>query len=259
MNEGTTRLAVTRVANSCVLLEIGRHRILTDPFFTERWHVRRGEPLGMTVGELPQLTAIVASHAYPNHWDLRGLRDYAYKADTPVYTSTRRMARQAQRLGYAHAAQLKWGDSADPAAGLRIEAASAGRTVGVPANAYVIDACGDTDNGLRVYFGGEIRDIAHVERYRRTHPAVDIALLPVNGLRPLLGPPIVMGPAQAVAATAALGAAVLVPVHDAQGDEIFSRVLRRHGTGADAEALARTNPAGPRVVCLPTGERRDAW
>lgn len=77
----------------------------------------------------------------------------------------------------------------------------------------------------------------------------------MNGLRPLLGPPIVMGPEQAVAGAKALGARVLVPVHDAVGDEPFARVLRRGGSGASARELVRADPTAPRVVCLPTGRR----
>jgi DNA-binding PadR family transcriptional regulator len=64
-------LAITRVANACVVVELDGHTVLTDPWFTERWYLRRGEPLGMTVAELPPLTAIVATSFAVNHWDFR--------------------------------------------------------------------------------------------------------------------------------------------------------------------------------------------
>ncbi len=66
-------LALTRVANACVLLELDGHAVLTDPWFTERWYLRRGEPLGLPVASLPPLAAIVVSNAAVNHWDLRAL------------------------------------------------------------------------------------------------------------------------------------------------------------------------------------------
>ncbi|MEV7526219.1 MBL fold metallo-hydrolase [Streptomyces sp. NPDC091371] len=246
-------VAITRVANSCVLLEIGGHVVLTDPFFTERWYVRRGEPLGIAAGELPPLTAIVVSNPYLNHWDLRGLRTYRHPRErTPVYTSSPRMARRARALGYAPAAHLPWGRVVRPAPGLVLHSVGAGRNLGQRQNAYVIEG-----GGFRVFFGGEIQDPSLVARYREEHGPVDIALLPVNGLRPIVGPPIVMGPAEAVAGAKALGAGVLVPVHDAMGDEPFSRLLRRHGSGADARTLARADPHGPEVVCLGPGERRE--
>ena len=88
----TAALTVTRIANSCALLDFDGDVVLTDPYFTERWHLHRGEPLGMTIGELPRLTAIVASHFFPNHWDTRGLAQFANKAGTPVFVPTDRMA-----------------------------------------------------------------------------------------------------------------------------------------------------------------------
>ncbi|WP_436777589.1 MBL fold metallo-hydrolase [Yinghuangia sp. YIM S09857] len=193
-------IAITRVANSCVLLEIGGLTVLTDPFFTERWHVRRGEPLGLTVGQLPSLTAIVASHSYPNHWDLRGLRGYHDKTGPMVCTSSARMARRAGRAGYSRARYLPWGETVRPVPTLSVRAVAAGRNLGQRQNAYVIES-----GGVRVFFGGEIRDVAHLARHRKHEPAVHVALLPVNGLRPLVGPPVVMGPAEAVAGATALG------------------------------------------------------
>ncbi|MEV4293795.1 hypothetical protein [Microbispora rosea] len=74
----------------------------------------------------------------------------------------------------------------------------------------------------------------------------------VNGLRPPFGPPLVTGTAQAVAGASALGAKVLVPVHDAHGHDPLSALFRTTGTASDAIALA-----GPdlTVINLPTGER----
>jgi L-ascorbate metabolism protein UlaG (beta-lactamase superfamily) len=239
-------LAVTRVANACVLLELNGHAILTDPFFTERWYLRRGEPLGLRLTELPPLTAIVATSFAPNHWDLRALREYDHKAVTPVYVSTSRMARQARALGYPLVERLGWDEVREPAPALTVEAVPAGRTVIWPNNAYVLGS-GDT----RVFFGGEIADVAWLERYRARRSLVSVALLPVNGLRPVVGPPLVMGPRQAVAGAHALGARVLVPVHDAHGNDPLSLVFRRHGSATEAKELA----AGLDVVCLAPGER----
>lgn len=90
------------------------------------------------------------------------------------------------------------------------------------------------------------------ERYRAEQSSVDLALLPVNGLQPLFGPRLVMGPRQAVAGSSVLGARVLVPVHDAHGHDPLSRFFRTSGTAADAVRLA-----GPDLLVtdLPTGER----
>jgi L-ascorbate metabolism protein UlaG (beta-lactamase superfamily) len=117
-------------------------------------------------------------------------------------------------------------------------------------NAYVL-SCGQ----MRVFFGGEIEDVALLEHYRAGRSPVDVALLPVNGLRPVLGPPLVMGPRQAVAGARTLGARVLVPVHDAHADDPLSLVFRRHGSAEEARNLAATASTGLDVICLRPGER----
>ncbi|SDI61041.1 MBL fold metallo-hydrolase [Nonomuraea jiangxiensis] len=241
-------IAITRVVNSCVLLELDGHAVLTDPWFTERWWLRRGEPLGLRIADLPPLGAIVVTNLATNHWDLRGLRHLPAKESTPLYVPTRGMARRARAVGFHQAQCLTWGQTRDLAPGLSLRVVPSGRTLLWPNNAYVF-----TTASGRVFFGGEMGEVEPLERYRAGHPEVDLALLPVNGLRPVFGPRLVMGPSQAVAGSSALGAKVLIPVHDAHGHDPLSRLFRTSGTASDAAALA-----GPdlRVMDLPTGERR---
>ncbi|MBX6358283.1 MAG: MBL fold metallo-hydrolase [Micromonosporaceae bacterium] len=240
-------IAVTRVVNSCVLLELDGHAVLTDPWFIERWYLRRGEPLGLRVADLPPLAAIVVTNPATNHWDLRGLRELPGKDRTPLYVPTAGMARRAKALGFRRAERVRWGETREIAPTVSMRVVPAGRTLVWPNNAYVFGTA-----GARLFFGGEIADVALLERYRAEHPPVDLALLPVNGLRPPLGPPMVMNPAQAVAGASVLGAKVLVPVHDAHGHDPLSKLFRTAGTAADAVALAGADLT---VVDLPTGER----
>ncbi|RSN56731.1 MBL fold metallo-hydrolase [Actinomadura sp. WAC 06369] len=244
-------IAVTRVVNSCVLLELDGHAVLTDPWFTERWWLRRGEPLGLRIGDLPPLAAIVVTNLATNHWDLRGLRDLAARETTPLYVPTSGMARRARKLGFLRAERLEAGRSVDIAPGVSMEVVPSGRTLVWPNNAYVFGAAGG-----RVFFGGEIADVAPLERYRAERPPVDLALLPVNGLRPPLGPRLVMGPDEAVTGASVLGARVLVPVHEAHGHDPLSWMFRTGGTARDAGAIAaRTSGPDLAVTDLPTGER----
>jgi L-ascorbate metabolism protein UlaG (beta-lactamase superfamily) len=239
-------LAITRVANACVLVELNGHTILTDPWFTERWYLRRGEPLGLRVADLPPLTAIVATSFAANHWDLRALREYRHKSGTPVYVSTARMVRQARALGYPLAERLCWDETREPAPNLSIEAVPAGKTMVWPNNAYVFSS-GQT----RIFFGGEIEDVTMLKR----RGPVTVALLPTNGLRPVVGPPLVMGHRQAVAGAQVLGAQALVPVHDAHANDVLSLIFRRHGSAAEAKELAASQAPELDVVCLDPGTR----
>src|SRR5262245_17844292 len=52
-------VAVTRIVNSCVLIEIGGYAVLGDPWFRDRWYLRFGEQPGMRISELPKLAAII--------------------------------------------------------------------------------------------------------------------------------------------------------------------------------------------------------
>ena len=187
-------LTVTRIANSCALLDFDGDVVLTDPYFTERWHLHRGEPLGMTVGELPRLSAIVVSHFFPNHWDTRGLAQFAHKAETPVFVPTDRMVKSARELGFERVTRAMWGERHPITERVLLEVVEAHRGPGGQVNNYVVK----TDD-VSVFFGGEARDLEPLRAYRATHDAVDIAMLPVNGLHvPVTGPQIVMNSDESV-------------------------------------------------------------
>lgn len=243
-------IAVTRVANSCALVEIAGHAVLTDPWFTERTYLKRGEPLGVPIEEVPPVAAIVATSFAANHWDLRALRRYRHKEATVVLTATERMARQARALGYPRAERLPWGSAHMSGTGLRIESTPAGRLMRWHQNAYVMSA-----GGLRVFFGGEIRDVGLLREHRAANPPVDVALLPTNGLTPVFGKPLVMGHREAVEGATVLGARALVAVHDAHAADAMSLVFRRRGSAAEARDLAAAEAPGLDVVVLPPGRR----
>jgi L-ascorbate metabolism protein UlaG (beta-lactamase superfamily) len=52
------------------LLDYGDVKILTDPWFSEKPGYYRGEALGMTTRQLPDLPAVVVSHAHYDHYDV---------------------------------------------------------------------------------------------------------------------------------------------------------------------------------------------
>jgi L-ascorbate metabolism protein UlaG (beta-lactamase superfamily) len=244
-------LAVTRIVNSCVLLELRGRAVLTDPWFTERWHLHRGEGLGRSVSELPPLAAIVGSHFVPNHWDIRALAgDDGPRLSAPVVTSHPRMTRQARAAGFTDVYQLAPGDHVDLDGDVRIEALAAGAPFGLANNSYVLSV-----QGLRVFFGGEARDLEPIRRYAQAAPPVDVALLPVNGLHVFLGPGLVMDAPTAVEAAGLLGARTLVPIHDAHARDFPYAFVRRSSTGNDARAVAAETAPALDVVLLHTGVR----
>ncbi|HEY4224089.1 MAG TPA: MBL fold metallo-hydrolase, partial [Myxococcota bacterium] len=76
-------LTIRRVAHASVLLEVNGVRILTDPWFTEMSGYRHGEPLGIALPDIGDLTAVVASHGHYDHYDMAGFAPYPHK-DVPL-------------------------------------------------------------------------------------------------------------------------------------------------------------------------------
>jgi L-ascorbate metabolism protein UlaG (beta-lactamase superfamily) len=239
---------VTRIVNSCTLIEIGGLRILTDPWFFERWHVHRGEPLGMRPADLPDIDLVVGSNPFVNHWDRRGLAEIDSKAATVVTPNTR-MGRVARRAGFSQVVRLDDGRSLDFGP-VRIEA-FAGGGLGPRTNVYVF-----TTPTVRVMFGGEACDVDAVRRWSRANGPVDVAMLPVNGLS-VFRRSLVMSAAEAVEAAAAAGAGTLIAVHDAHYEDWVWRFIRRRSTAADCLPVRDRIAPAMRVVDIPTGRREE--
>jgi L-ascorbate metabolism protein UlaG (beta-lactamase superfamily) len=238
---------VTRVVNSCTLIEIGGLTVLTDPWFTERWHVHRGEALGLTPADLPRLDLIVGSNPFVNHWDGRGLRRIRGRSAV-VVTPNRRMARTARAAGFRHTVRLGAGQST-MVGPVRVDAFGGGG-FGPRTNVYVLSA-----GGQRVLFGGEARDVEAVRAWTAAHGPVDAALLPVNGLAVLGRVPLVMSAAEAVTAAAAAGAHTLCAIHDAHYEDPVWWFIRRRSTAADCGPVRDRVAPDLRVVDVPTGRR----
>jgi L-ascorbate metabolism protein UlaG (beta-lactamase superfamily) len=246
-------LAITRIVNACVLMEIAGHAVLADPWFRDHWYFRFGERLGMSVRELPRLAAILGTHALPNHWDFRSLADYPWKNGTPVFVATSKMAKQATRIGFKDVEVVSWGTRRSIAPNVALEVVEAHRDLGGPVNSYVLSS-----QSARIFYGGEARDLEPLRCYRREHSPVDIAIAPVNGVH-FFGRKLVMGPQDLIEAARILGAGDVVPIHDAL-DPIHrffpELILKRTGSAQDAKLLGEGSAEGSmRVHCLATGEQ----
>ncbi len=194
--------SVTRIAHASVLLDFGNAKVLTDPWFSEKLHYHHGEPLAMSVEQLPQLTAIVASHAHYDHFDIETMARYPHKA-VPFFVGPD-MAEAARAAGFTNVRELKpW--EAVTVGPLTITAAPASHKV--PEITFLIQA-----NGSTVYFGGDSKLIPELRELPQRFPSIQLALLSVNGLR-VLGEQVVMNAEQAAELAGLIGAEVAVPIH----------------------------------------------
>jgi L-ascorbate metabolism protein UlaG (beta-lactamase superfamily) len=244
-------LAITRVINATVVLELPGGTVLTDPYFDPRWFLRFGEPFGLAAGRLPDLTAVIGGHRVADHWQPKSLHAYPYRETTPVYVASRGMARSARRAGFPRAEVLGWGESRQPADDLVVRCLPGEVTVGLRTNAYLVSS-----GGINVFVWTEARGLAAIRAVAAGH-RVDVAVLPVNGIA-LLGRPLVMDARTAVEAARLLGATVMVPIHFSQRP--IPPILHPRSSLADLPGPAHGGcaPDGGdlRIEIIPAGERR---
>jgi L-ascorbate metabolism protein UlaG (beta-lactamase superfamily) len=237
--------SVTRIAHASVLLDFGNAKVLTDPWFSEKMHFHHGEPLAMSMEQLPKLTAIVASHAHYDHFDIETLKRYPDKA-VPFLVGPD-MADAARAAGFTNVRELApW--EAVSVGPLTITAAPAAHKV--PEITFVIQA-----NGSTVYFGGDTRLIPELRDLPKRFPSIQLALLSVNGLR-VLGEQVVMNAEQAAELAGVIGAEVAVPMHYRFKGSWFtdSFILSYNGTPERfLNAMGKTAP-GSRAAVLEPGE-----
>ncbi|HEY3186105.1 MAG TPA: MBL fold metallo-hydrolase [Solirubrobacteraceae bacterium] len=212
---------LTWVGHATVLLELGGMRLLTDPLLRKRLgHLRRhGAPPRSDVVE--RIDAVLISHVHLDHLDVRSLR---LLGRAPRAIGPRGAGRTLRRIGFEHVDELVDGDqvtvggavvSAVPARhdGRRRPLSRAAGTLG-----YVIAGAN------RVYFAG---DTDLYDGMRALAGQVDVALLPVWGWGPSIGPGH-MDPLRAARATALVRPRIAVPIHWGTFFPIGLEALRRH-------------------------------
>ena len=198
---------VTFVGHATVLVELGGVRLLTDPVLRPGFaHIRRhAAPPAADVTE--RIDAVLLSHLHLDHVHMPSLRDFARDVRLVV---PRGAGSFLQRQGFVRVQELTRGESLDvegvevvatPAVHddrrwplIRPQAAPIGFVVRGPRSVYF---AGDTDL---------------FEGMDGLEPGLDVALLPVWGWGPTLGPGH-LTPDRAARAAQLLRPRVAVPIH----------------------------------------------
>ncbi|MBL1420851.1 MAG: MBL fold metallo-hydrolase [Alphaproteobacteria bacterium] len=237
---------ITRNIHGSVLIEMDAYKILTDLFFTPYWFARRHEEFGIKAKDLPKLNAIIGCHGVFDHWHPKSMKDYKYKAETPVFCATQSMVNSAKRAGFTRAKILNWGESKN-LDGLQINAIQAQYALKFKVNNYTLEA-----DGKRIFFGSETHDFEPLLAYAKTNPPVDLAILPIDGST-IIGQRLVCLPHEAINATRILGAKTMVPIHYS-----FKQIKPLFRTPANIQDLKHAAKQAPdiHVNILPTGLRQ---
>lgn len=214
-------LKITRIVHSCVLIDIGGRKLLTDPWFSERIGYRFGEEPGMTVENLSSLSGVVVSHDHHDHNDMKSFRRYADRR-VPILCEGKAAAR-AKRAGFVNVTVLNNWEEATIGP---ITVTAVPALHGVPEVGYVVQAFGFT-----VYFAGDTLLTPELSDIADRFPCIDVALLPINGLK-IFGDQVVMNPIDAAQLCEVLQPRVAIPTHyaftaGALADRIFLKYFDR--------------------------------
>ena len=193
---------VSYLGHATTLVELDGVRLLTDPVLRRRVaHLVRGGP----VPELAAPDAVLISHGHLDHLDRASLRRLPREAALVV---PRGLARAVAGLGFRDVHELAEGEevTVGPVAVRATPAEHGGRsTPGRPRGAVGYAVLGSR----RVFFAG---DTDLFDRMAGLVPDLDLALLPIWGWGPWIGPGH-LDPARAAEAVALLQPRIAVPIH----------------------------------------------
>jgi|SRR5215469_4385330 len=97
-------VTVTRIAHCTVLVDFDGAKILTDPWFSERFGYDHGEPYGIALGNLPRLAGVVVSHGHYDHCDMNAFGAYP---DKQVAIAVKRgIAKTALKAGFTNVTEM---------------------------------------------------------------------------------------------------------------------------------------------------------
>jgi L-ascorbate metabolism protein UlaG (beta-lactamase superfamily) len=203
MPEADERLSLAWIGHSTVLLDVDGTRLLTDPLLRPRLaYLRR---IGSPPEPIADVDAILISHVHHDHLDLRSLR----RVRSPRVVVPSGAHRLVEGRGFDEVIELDVGDetSIGPVTVLATRADHDGRrlpwSAPIPSLGYLIRG------PEHVYFAG---DTEFFDEMRGLARDLDVALLPVWGWGPKLGPGH-LDPRRAAEALRLLSPRVAVPIH----------------------------------------------
>jgi L-ascorbate metabolism protein UlaG (beta-lactamase superfamily) len=202
----TARASIEYVGHATVLVDLDGVRLLTDPLLRNRvTHLRRAAKVDP--GALRGIDAVLISHLHYDHLDMPSLQRLG--REMPIVAPRGAGAMIKRKAGVKNVLELSAGEELRIGAltvrATRAEHDAARLPFGASAEplGYVIEG-----GGLSIYFAGDTDVFPGMAELG----PVDVALLPIWGWGPTMGPGH-MDPQRAAEAAALLQARLAIPIH----------------------------------------------
>jgi L-ascorbate metabolism protein UlaG (beta-lactamase superfamily) len=249
-----SRLRVTWLGHSTMLLEIDGLRVLTDPVWGKRCSPsslagpKRFQPVPIALSQLPPLDLVVISHDHYDHLDYPTIRELA-RMNVPFVTSLGVGAHlEAWGVAPQRITELDWWES-HRLAGTELEVTAApsqhfsGRTPKTR-NTTLWSSMVVRTQRHAVFFSGDTGLTTEYQLIRERLGPFDLVMLEVGAYHPSWGD-MHLGPENALKAYTLLGGGAFLPVHWGT----FS--LAMHAWDQPAEALLSLAPKVGAQLLMP--------
>jgi L-ascorbate metabolism protein UlaG (beta-lactamase superfamily) len=198
-------LDICWLGHASALVELGGMRFLTDPALTTRLaHLRRHHPVDRDI--VRDVDVVLISHVHMDHLHVPSLR----LLGDPTIVVPAGAGRLLRRYGFSDVVETQIGDltrfgtvTVDTVPAIHPSGRGPHSRVSAAAVGYVLRSPHQA-----VYFAGDTDLFDGMAAL----PSIDVALLPIAGWGPTLGPGH-LDPARAVQATALVQPRLVVPIH----------------------------------------------
>jgi L-ascorbate metabolism protein UlaG (beta-lactamase superfamily) len=189
---GADEVYITHINHSSLLIQLENLNILTDPVLSTRagpypWlGVKRVQPPGLSIAQLPKIDLVLVSHNHYDHMDLDTLR-LLWEKDHPVFVIPLENRRYLKEAGIESVIELDWWEE------YRINPSQA--IILTPAQHWSrrgpFDYCKALwgsfliqSHLLKIYFAGDTGYNTHFKQIKEEYGKMDVSLLPIGAYEP---------------------------------------------------------------------------
>lgn len=210
-----TGLSIIYLGHSTVLIKLGSLNILTDPVF---WlvfpFVQRNVPFPVSLGEMPEIDAVVISHDHYDHLDTMSI---AALGERPVYFVPLRLRKWFENImPSAKVIEMDWFEEGEKDSVLFrfLPAQHWSKRFFFSKNRILWGSWLIQWKGIKIFFCGDSGYFEGFKEFGYKFGPVDIALMPIGAFEPRwFMKSVHMNPEEAILAARDLGAEYIIPIH----------------------------------------------